>query len=128
MKKVILGPLVGSLGLRFNCFICHLPFLVDILAFSILHLGLTLMRVTASYSYEGLLVVAIDPYAADHDGVSAIGCKSRFCSSPNPYLIEDLIFFKCNLSPCARGPKKKTLKIQLRTGHVSFVATKLTEH
>ena len=32
---------------------CHLPFLTGILIFSILHLDITWMRVTASYLYEG---------------------------------------------------------------------------
>ena len=31
------------------------------------------MRVTASYLYEGLVATAIEPYAADRDGVSAKG-------------------------------------------------------
>ena len=35
---------------------CHLPFLAGILIFLTLHLGLTLMKATASYSYEGLML------------------------------------------------------------------------
>ena len=37
---------------------CHLPFLAGILVFSTLHLGLTSMRATASYLYEGLAAAA----------------------------------------------------------------------
>ena len=55
-----------------HSFLCHLPFLVVILAFLTLHLGLTLKRATASYLYEGLVTAAIEPYAADRDRVSAI--------------------------------------------------------
>ena len=29
-------------------------------------------------SYEGLVAAAIEPFAVDHDGVSAMGCESRF--------------------------------------------------
>ena len=59
---------------RFACavFLCHFPFLAGILIFLTLHLGLTSMRATAYYSYEGLVAAAIDPYAAYPDGVSAI--------------------------------------------------------
>ena len=39
-------------------FLCHLPFLAGILTLSTLHLGLTLMRVTASYPYVGLVATA----------------------------------------------------------------------
>ena len=39
------------------------------------------MRVTASYSYKRLVAAAIEPYSADHDGVSAIGSESRLSSS-----------------------------------------------
>ena len=60
-------------------FFCHLPFLTGILTFSTLHLDLTLVRVTASYLYEGLVAAAIEPYAADCDWVSAIGYVSRLC-------------------------------------------------
>ena len=59
---------------RFKKKFCHLPYLVGILDFSTLHLGLTSMRATASYSYEGLLALAI----WTGTGVSAIVCKSRF--------------------------------------------------
>ena len=52
---------------------------MGILVFSTLHLGLILMRATASYLSEGLVAVAIEPYAADHDGVSAIGGEIRPC-------------------------------------------------
>ena len=45
-----------------------------ILIFSTPHLGLTLMRATASYLYEGLVASPFVPYAADRDGVSTIGC------------------------------------------------------
>ena len=34
------------------------------------------MRVTASYLYEGLVAEAIEPYAADRDGVSAVGLSA----------------------------------------------------
>ena len=37
------------------------------------------MRATASYSYEGFVAIAIEPYAADHDAVSAIGCERVGC-------------------------------------------------
>ena len=37
------------------------------------------MRATACYSSEGLVAVAIEPYAADRDGVSAIGGEIRPC-------------------------------------------------
>ena len=40
-------------------FFCHLPFLAGIITFSTLRLDLTSARVTASYSYEGLVAVAI---------------------------------------------------------------------
>ena len=60
-----LGDLVFKIILFY-----HLPFLVGILAFLTLHLGLTSMRATASYSYEGLVVAAIEPYAADRDKLS----------------------------------------------------------
>ena len=33
------------------------------------------MRVTASYSYEEPVAAAIETYAVDHDGVSAIGLR-----------------------------------------------------
>ena len=46
-------------------------------------MGLTSMRATASYSYEGLVAAAIEPFAADHDGVSGIGCESRFFVEPH---------------------------------------------
>ena len=36
-----------------------------------------LMRATASYSYEALVATAIEPFAADCDVVSTIGCESR---------------------------------------------------
>ena len=49
-------------------FLCYLPFLAGILAFSTLHLDLTSVRATASYSYEGLVAMAIEPYVADCDG------------------------------------------------------------
>ena len=32
-----------------------------------------------SYSNEGLVVAAIKPYAADRDGVSALGCEGKLC-------------------------------------------------
>ena len=48
-----LGDLVFKIILFY-----HLPFLVGILAFLTLHLGLTSMRATASYSYEGLVAAA----------------------------------------------------------------------
>ena len=44
------------------------------LVFSTFHLGLTSIRVTASYLYEELVDTAIEPCAADGDRVSAIGC------------------------------------------------------
>ena len=40
-------------------------------------LGLTSMRVIASYLYERLVAVAIELYAALWDTVSALGCDSR---------------------------------------------------
>ena len=49
-------------------FLCYLPFLASFLTFSTLHSDLTSVRVTASYSYEGLVAMAIEPYAADRDG------------------------------------------------------------
>ena len=52
--------------------LCHLPFLGGILVFLTLHLGLTSMRATASYSYEVLVAATFQFYAADPDGVSAI--------------------------------------------------------
>ena len=55
-------------------FFCHLPFFAGILFFLTHHLGLTLMRATASYLYEGLVASPFVPYAADRDGVSTIGC------------------------------------------------------
>ena len=45
---------------------CGYPLLFD------LHLSLTLMRVTDSYLYEGIVAAAIEPSAADHDGISYI--------------------------------------------------------
>ena len=36
-----------------NPFFTHLPFLAGMFVFSIHHLGLASMKVTASYSYEG---------------------------------------------------------------------------
>ena len=39
--------------------LCHLPFLGGILVFLTLHLGLTSMRATASYSYQGLVGVPL---------------------------------------------------------------------
>ena len=62
--------------------LCHLPFLAGILIFLTLHLGLTLMKATASYSYEGLVAADIEPYAADRDGVSDKGCESRLSRYP----------------------------------------------
>ena len=40
-------------------FLCYLPFLAGILVFMTLHVGLTTMRATASYLYEGLVAAAI---------------------------------------------------------------------
>ena len=45
------------------------------------------MRVTASYSYEGLVALAIEPYAADRDRVSAIDCESRWYKFIKDYFI-----------------------------------------
>ena len=42
--------------------LCHLPFLVGILLFLTLHLDLTSMSATASYSYEGFVAAANEPY------------------------------------------------------------------
>ena len=62
------SKLVSRAAIFLNLF-CHLPFLVGILIFLTLHLGLTLMRVTAFYLYEGLLAMAIEHYAAYGDRV-----------------------------------------------------------
>ena len=53
--------------------LCHLPFLASVLAFRPPGLGSYLMRATASYSNEGLVAAAIEPYAADCYRVSAVG-------------------------------------------------------
>ena len=42
-----------------NFVFCHFPFRVGILFFSTHHLGLTLMRATAFYPYEGLVAATI---------------------------------------------------------------------
>ena len=51
---------------------------MGILAFRPPGLGSYLMKMTSSYWYEGLVAAAIEPYAADCDGVSAIGCETIF--------------------------------------------------
>ena len=43
---------------RGHIFLCHLPFLAGILIFSTHHLGLTLLRASASYSYESHVATA----------------------------------------------------------------------
>ena len=40
------------------------------------------MKVTASYSYEGLVAADIEPYAVDRDGVSYKGCERRLSRYP----------------------------------------------
>ena len=47
--------------------LCHLPFLAGILSSQPPGLGSYSMRMTASYSHEGLVAAAIEPYAADSD-------------------------------------------------------------
>ena len=61
---------------------CHLPFFTGTLVFLILPLDLTTMRATASYSYERLVAVAIEPYAADQMGFSQVDTPSMISSPP----------------------------------------------
>ena len=56
--KYHLTPNVRLMVNTAHPFFCHLPFLAGILVFSTLDLGLTSMRATAFYSYEGLVAAA----------------------------------------------------------------------
>ena len=55
------------------------------------------MRAAASFSYEGLVATAIEPHAADFEGVLAIGCESRLYLGLETYKVKckDL-FLKIN--------------------------------
>ena len=85
MRKIIdqLHIIFGNVLWWWQCFYFFyyaiVPFLRVSSSFQTHHLGLTSMRASASYSFEGLVAMATCTFMLwTGTGVSAIGCESRF--------------------------------------------------